>query len=429
MNSIFKFLILPWLVGALGRFVNLFDLTDWISMESLRVLMNETKCATYFNTAYNKEFKQAFPVGSSVRVPLPQRFLVTDGLGYQPQPINRIHTNVNCDQFIGVHFEWDAAEKALKMGRDKDYIKREYIDPIMKQLANELDSRCALWAYQNTNNVTGVLGTNPTSVTPFAQARQRMKELAATGKEMCMLIPPAVNTNMATNLNTLFNPQTDISKLFKDGQLGRLQGFDWYEEVNLWQHTAGTWAAGVTVNGANQVGSAIIITASAGDTFKKGDVISFLNVNAVNPVSRRIVGSGIKNFVVAQDLTAAGGGVDVLQISPPIFGPGSQYQNVDALPANGAALTLWPGTAAPNGKQGFQALGMTENAFALVGLEMELPEAVEISSRARDPQTGIAISFIRQWDSLLYRMTNRFDMLFGFGNLYPDNCAVRVACA
>lgn len=408
---------------------NLFDLTDWIAMEGLRVLMNETHCAQYFNTDYNSEFKKPFPVGSSVRVPLPQRFLVTDGIGYQPQPINRIHTTVNCDQFFGVHFEWDAAEAALKMGRDKDYIKKNYIDPIMKQLANELDSRCALWAYQNTNNVTGVLGTNPTSVTPFAQARQRMKELAATGKEWGMMIPPAVNTNMATNLATIFNPQQDISKLFKDGSLGRLQNFDWYESVNLYSHLAGTWNAAVTVNGANQSGSALTITATAGDTFNKGDVISLANVNAVNPVSRRIVGSGIKNFVVQQALVAAGGGVDVLQISPSIIGPGSQYQNVDALPVNGAALTLWPGTATPNGKQGFQALGMTDQAFALVGVEMELPEAVEASSRARDPQTGIAVSFIRQWDSLLYRMTNRFDILCGFGNLYPDNCAVRVACA
>lgn len=408
---------------------NLFDLTDWISMEGLRVLTNELKCAAYFNTSYNKEFKQSFPVGSTVRIPLPQRFLVTDGMGYQPQPINRIHTSVSCDQFFGVHFEWDAAEKALKMGRDKDYIKREYIDPIMKQLANELDSRCALWAYQNTNNVTGVLGTNPTSVTPFAQARQRMKELAATGKDMCMLIPPAVNTNMATNLNTLFNPQTDIAKLFKDGQLGRLQGFDWYEEVNLFSHTAGTIAGAFTVAGANQSGTALTVNMTAGDTLKKGDVISIANVNSVNPVSRRIVGSGVKNLVIQQDITAVGGGVDVLLISPGLIGPGSQYQNVDNLAVNLAAITLWPGTGAPNGKSGFQALGMTENAFALVGVEMDLPEAVEVSSRARDPQTGISISFIRQWDSLLYRMTNRFDILCGFGNLYPDNCAVRVACA
>ena len=407
---------------------NQFEFADWITMEGLRVLTNELHIASFFNTDYNKEFTRPFAVGSTVRVPLPQRFLVTDGMAYQPQAINRIHTTVNVDQFFGVHFEWDAAEKALKMGRDKADVKKNYIDPIMKQLANELDSRAALFAYQNTNNVTGVLGTDPTAVTPFAQARQRLKELACTGKEWGMIIPPQVNTKMSTNLATIFNPQADISKLFKEGYLGKLQGFDWLESVNLYSHTAGTWAGAVTVNGAAQSGSTLTITATAGDTFKKGDVFSIANVNAVNPVSRRIVGSGVKNFVIQQDLTAAGGGVDVINFSPPIVGPG-QYQNVDVLPANSAALTLWPGTATPNGKSGQQALGLASDAFALVGVEMELPEAVEVSSHMRDPQTGISLSFIRQWDSLLYRMTNRFDILCGFGALYPDNCAVRVACA
>jgi hypothetical protein len=56
--------------------------------------------------------------------------------------------------------------------------------------------------------------------------------------------------------------------------------------------------------------------------------------------------------------------VDVINFLPAIYGPGSQYQNVDALAAAGAALTLWPGTAAPSGKVGTVSLGLTKAAFA-----------------------------------------------------------------
>ena len=131
---------------------------------------------------------------------------------------------------------------------------------------------------------------------------------------------------------------------------------------------------------------------------------------------------------MTQDLVAAGGGADVLYIYPPIYGPGSAYQNVDALPANAAALTLFPGTAAPSGKIGVNGLALGQDAFALVGVPMELPKAVEMASQTRDPNTGLAVSFIRQFDINDRRMKNRLDVAFGFGRFWAENASVRVLC-
>jgi hypothetical protein len=60
---------------------------------------------------------------------------------------------------------------------------------------------------------------------------------------------------------------------------------------------------------------------------------------------------------------------------------------------------------------------------------MENPEAVERAERAEDPETGASIAFVRAWDQYNRKMTNRFDICYGFGNLYPDNGAVAVAGA
>jgi len=65
----------------------------------------------------------------------------------------------------------------------------------------------------------------------------------------------------------------------------------------------------------------------------------------------------------------------------------------------------------------------------MVGVKLEIPKAVEIASQTRDPETGIAIRFIRAFDPVQSRMINRWDVLYGFGGLYPDNCGVRVLCA
>ena len=51
-----------------------------------------------------------------------------------------------------------------------------------------------------------------------------------------------------------------------------------------------------------------------------------------------------KTFTVMDDYTLTGGS-DTISILPPIYGPASTYQNVDALPLTGAALTLWPGSS------------------------------------------------------------------------------------
>jgi hypothetical protein len=115
-----------------------------------------------------------------------------------------------------------------------------------------------------------------------------------------------------------------------------------------------------------------------------------------------------------------------ISISPSIYGPSSNYQNVDALPANAAALTLFPGTGSPNGKAGVNSLALSRDAFALVGVKLEVPKACEMASQTRDPDTGISVRFVRMFDPQQSKMVNRFDVLIGFGRLYSDSCAVRV---
>jgi hypothetical protein len=108
-------------------------------------------------------------------------------------------------------------------------------------LAQEWDSRSAQFAYQNANNVIGVLGTDPTSVQPYYDARRRMKELACPpGGKRGMIISSSMMSSFGQNITTFFHPADEISKMFKEGSLGKAAGFDWFESNSLWSHTAGT---------------------------------------------------------------------------------------------------------------------------------------------------------------------------------------------
>jgi hypothetical protein len=411
---------------------NVFLTTDWLIMESLDYLLNKLGIGNHFNTDDNDQFEQEFAVGATVRKKFPWRPTVTRGLGYAPQPIQRIATTISVDQIVQSSFEWDSYEKAVNMERGEAQLKKEYIHPCMDYMAQEIENICALWAKNNLSNIVGQLGTDPTDFdTSTAAARQKLAELACPpGGERGVFLPPSVSRALKKSGLGYLNPVKDVSKAFRVGLYGEADGFDLYESVSLYSHTAGTWAGAVTVNGAGQSGSSITITATAGDTFKQGDKISFANVNPVNPMTRRRVGASAKTFSVTQDLTAAGGGVDVLNITPAIFGPTSNYQNVDALPATGAALTLFPGTTSPNGKTGTVGLALHRNAFALASLPLEVPKAAEPGTgHMRDEETGIEIAFVRMFDPVQRKMINRFDMVLGNGNLYNDNCGVAILCA
>ena len=414
--------------------------TGYMGLECLRILVNELEIARFFNTEQNKDYKQPFAIGETTLVKLPQRWKIRNGLEFNDQGIDRRTTPVTMGAPFGIDFAWDSVEEALRAERSEREIRDQYLQPAMAQLAQEIDSRAALWAYQNTNNIAGILGTTPTTMQTYSRARTLLLENAcptAGNNDRAMVISPQMNESaVAANLAN-FNPPDEISKEFREGEVGRYAGSTWYESMSLFKHTAGSWAGAVTVNGAIADGATSIpITASANDTFKQGDVIGFdytlsTQINNANPSTRRDTGR-VKYVLVTQDLTAIGSGnaADVLQIAAGtqgLCGPGNQYQNVTALPVNGTTLTLFPGTSSPNGKAGVNGLNFTRDAFAMVSAPLEMPTAVEpLSFMKRDPKTGVAIRFITAWDQNLSRMTRRFDVMIGFGNLYPDNCSVRI---
>ncbi len=408
---------------------NQFLNTNWVSMKILRLLINTLEVTEYFNRDWERDFNKEFAPGASISVKFPQKFTVTDGMGYTPQAINRLSTPINLDQWLQIGFEWDDYEAAVKLERSEAELTENYFQPAAEAMAQEWDSRAAKFAYQNASNVVGVLGTDPTSVSTYYQARQIMMEEACPPGERSMNISSSMMATLGANITSVFNPPDEITKMWKKGAIGTLARFSFYESNSLYSHTAGTWASSVTVTGAGQSGGSLIITGTTGDTLKAGDKFSILNVNRVNPMTRRIAGkAAARSFTVTQDYTLTAG-PDTIQILPAIYGPGSQYQNVDALPANGAALTLWPGTSSPNGKVGTVGLGLSKFAFAFVGAKLFVPQSVEKAGMAFDSRTQMGVRKVKAWDPVRSMQVNRMDSLGGFGDLYQANGAVAVAGA
>ncbi len=418
---------------------NSFLTTDWFSMTMLRLLVNPLEVTMYLNTRFNKDYQQPFAVGQTVNIKYAPAFLIRDGMTWAPQGISEIQTVVNCNQAFGVDFQWTDLEAALSLERGDDRITDLYIKGPLAQMAQEWDSRSALFAYQNSNNIAGILGTDPTTFQTYSNAaRQRIVEMAGdVGGKSGIIIPPSVMTALAPSIANNVQPTEEIIRAYKKGIIGTQAGYTWHESMSLYDHTAGTWAGAVTVNGAGQSGNSLTITATAGDTFLIGDVVGLPSTSFnANPRTRRRTNSAnVKTVCITANLAAAGGGADVINFTPALYGPGSPYQNVTALPSNGGALTLFPGTTLPNGKTGKQGLllngGGTNDVGAhfIVNVPLELPKNEQIARQQRHPDTGMAVRLVKFWDPVESRMGWRFDSLGGFGIGYNDSCVVRLLSA
>jgi hypothetical protein len=410
-----------------------FNKAQWVAMKGLSLLKNSLAIGPYFSTEYSGEYAQKYAIGQTLTVPMSQRYTVQrNNMSYNAQAFDRPTTTITVDQTATIALEWESIEKALDMERGEEKVEREYLRPAVAYIRQAIESDLAQYAAQNTNMIVGALGTNPSTYDgTSAAALQALAEMGCPDEDLGLFLPPAVNRAVKTGAIGYYNPTVDLGKQFRSGYVDKADSFDWYRSMSLYTHTAGTWAGAVTMSAANQSGSSITVTCTTGDTFKKGDKVSIANVNQANLMTRSTTSTasaGTKVFTLTADATGAASAA-TLSIYPPIYGPGSHYQNVDALPANSAALTLWPGTASPSAKVGKIGLALYPGAFFLVGMKLEEPEAVEICRQYQDPDTGLAIRFIRQWDNIQSRMTNRFDCLWGRGTGLAEQCAVALPCA
>lgn len=407
---------------------NNFLTPNWISMKILWFFKNSYEVVSNFSSEWESDLtRKEFAAGSTVQIKYPQQWVVTDGLAYQEQAINRIATSVSLDRIKGVHWGRDSYERLVKLERSEEELDQSYYYPAGQALAQKVDSDAADFARINTPNVVGTLGTDSTTIDFALAAEQTLFAYGCPqdGDKYLCLSPQLMRKYVSNNV-TQFNPQKAISDMYRKGVIGDAAGWKWVRSNSLAKHTCGTAPThGVTVSGAGQSGSSLVVTGTLNDTIKAGDKFNLALVNAVNLMTRIPNGLGLKQFTALADLTLTGGN-DTLSIYPAIYGPGSQYQNVDALPANAAALTFFPGTTTPSGLSGQMSLGLSNKAFAKAFGKLEIPKAVEHAELAQDEETGASIAWVEAWDQFNRKITNRWDMCYGFGVLRADygSCAV-----
>jgi hypothetical protein len=388
---------------------------DMITRKALEILENNLVITRNVNRQYDDSFAvEGAKIGSTLRIRLPDRALVTDGAALQVQDDNEQYTTlaVASQKHIGVNFT--SAELTMQLD---DFAER-VLKPRISQLASSVDADVAN-SYKAIYNSVGTPGTTPSTSLVLLQAQQKLNEGAAVMSPRYATVNPAANAGLVEGMKGLFNPTDTVSRQFKNGMMGMgVLGFD---EVNMSQsikqHTTGAWGTSITVTSTiTTEGTASVGLSFTGSskTWNVGDVFTIANVYAVNPQTRETTGS-LQQFTVTA--AASGSSTATVTVSPALYTPANALATVDSLPVAGAVVTML-GSAST---QYAQNLVYHRDAITFATADLLLPQGVDMASR--QVHNGISLRVVRQYDINNDRLPCRIDVLYGYAAIRPQMAA------
>jgi hypothetical protein len=384
---------------------------DMITRKALEILENNLVLTRNVNRQYDDSFAvEGAKIGSTLRIRLPDRALVTDGAALQVQDDNEQFTTltVASQKHIGVNFT--SAELTMQLD---DFAER-VLKPRISQLASSIDADVAN-AYKSIGNTVGTPGTTPATSLVLLQAQQKLNENAAVMSPRYATVNPAANAGLVEGMKGLFNPTDTISRQFKNGMMGMgVLGFD---EINMSQsikqHTTGTRVATGTVTAAAvtaEGSSTLSLTVGSGETITVGDVFTIADCYAVNPQTRESTGSLFQFVALASTTASTTATVTVAAM----YSATHALATMLTLPATakavvfvGAASTQYP-----------QNLVYHKDAITFATADLLLPQGVDMAARA--VHNGISLRVVRQYDINNDRMPCRIDVLYGFSTIRPQ---------
>jgi len=389
-----------------------------ITRKALEILENNLVLTRNVNRQYDDSYAvEGAKIGTTLRIRLPDRALVTDGAALQVQDDNEQFTTltVASQKHIGVNFT--TAEMTMQLD---DFAER-VLKPRISQLAASIDADVAN-SFLNMFQSVGTPGTTPSTTAVLLAAQQKLNESAAVMSPRYATVNPAANAALIEGMKGLFNPVSTISSQFKNGMFG--EGILGFDELNMSQSikqfTTGsrTGAHSVTTTVSAQGTSTIAITGTGTQTIKKGDVFTINGVFAVNPQTRESTGS-LQQFVVTEDVTAAAGAYAAVKISPAIYTSSVALATVSSFPQAGDTITFLGGAST----QYPQNLVYHRDAIAFATADLLLPQGVDMASR--QVHNGVSMRVVRQYDINNDRMPCRIDVLYGYSVIRPQ-MAVRL---
>lgn len=398
---------------------------DDITLSALDVFENTLVAAKNCSRDLEKGFgNKGAQRGDSVRIRKPAQFTVRTGTAWAGQAIEEQYDTLTLSYQKGIDFSMTSKERKL----DLNSMTKQILKPAIVRLANEVDKDIIETVTKDTFNAVGSAGTTPSTMATYIDAGVKLTNFCCPrGRgQRNLMINAEMEGDIAFALNSYYNPQNRIGGIVESAEMEGLYaaGLNWHLDQNVYTHTTGTYAGTPRIKGANQSGASLATDGWTADASNLvvGDRFTIADVYAVNPVTKATL-ADLQQFVVTADCDDTSGDMTI-SISPSIVGPGSAQQNVSALPANDALITMF----ATTGNVFSQGIIWPREAVTLAIVPLEKPDGVNAASMKYDEQSGVGLRYIEWYDGDTDLWKSRFDVVYGLRTQRPEwTCAVAAA--
>jgi hypothetical protein len=383
-----------------------------VTREALRILHQNLNFIGSINREYDDQYaKNGAKIGDTLKIRQPNRYTVGTGATITPQDTTETSVDLKIQTQKHVPIKFGAAEMALSLDDFSDRILKPAMSVLAANIEADVMSTVYKDVYQSVWN-----GGSANTLAKVAQGRTILQRSLTPLSDRSACLNPQDMADIVTAGSTIFNPQAEIAKQYKDGYVGRQGGFDYLENTMWGAHTRGAGnTAYTTSTTALTAGQATMTVASGAGALNVGDVFTIAGINSVHPETK--VSTGLpQQFVVT---AAYAGGAGTVSFAPSIYTTGA-LQNVVAASTSATAAITFAGTLST-------AVGTSllyhKDAFTFATADLYLPKDTDFA--ARESFDGISMRVARQWDVTTDALVTRLDVLYGFKTIRPE-LAVRL---
>lgn len=366
------------------------------------------------------EGKNGFKAGNTIYTSIPPRFIPDEDqldITSSKQDVTDEKKPLVLNKTATIGLEIDSLEFATETD-----IKRAlelYGIPAAEAIAQSIETRCFQIACDATYNSVGTPGSNAFTTSDILAARIKLNQDLCPKSRRELFMNSASGAKAVDARKGLFQDSSKISEQYRDGLIGRADGFDWRETELVPTHANGNDVTGIAIDATPAEGDSTLnmdgFTANTG-TCTVGSVFTIANVFKVHPITKAVT-SELQQFVVTAvgAATADANGDISVTFSPALYTSTSGgLQNIDHLPSNDDVVTF-VGAASTTRTQN---LALHPSAFKMVTVPMITPKGVDMVATAT--VDGITVNIVRDFDVHNRSLITRLDVLYGFDAVRPE---------
>lgn len=396
---------------------NSYKFIDMVARESLMELHEGSRLLGTVDRQYDDSFgKAGAKIGDTLRVRNPNEFTIRSGNAISISPITETTQSITLNSLKGVDMEFNHVDLTLKTDDPKQVadFTRRYIRPAISKLVSVIEYEALAYYTKATAQTVGTAGSAINNITVPNLARAKLNQKAAPEGDRHVQIDSVTMASLVAGVPSYFNPQTDISKQYREGIVTRTGMADFHENNRTWtlpnsadvlgEINGGTLTSGITTLTVDGLSAAPV----AGMVFTIGAGSGETPVLDIHPETKAPY-PHLKQFTVVSATTTS------ITFTPAIiFDPTDPRQNCSGAPADNADITF-VGAATTNY---IQPLMYHKEAFQFV--TANLPMVDDADKCTVISEEGFSLRVWRASDIGNNRSVMRIDMLYGMAAFRPE---------